>query len=333
MINNTAKKILKALSFDGIEVEASRHLADLKKLDPMKIFYRTIDQKIYNGSHQVPVRIFFPNERAYEKNQADPEKILLFLHGGGWVTESIDNYERICARLANATNHFVVAVEYRLAPEHKVPAGLEDCYAVAKAIFSRQFLLNVDPGNVTLIGDSAGGNLAAALSLLARDRGEFLPRRQILVYPATYNDYSENSPFPSVQENGTDYLLTAGKMRDYLDLYAGSEADRQNPYFAPYLAEDLHDQPDTLILTAEYDPLRDEGEAYGKRLSEAGNQVRVKRIEGALHGFFALGIKHLHVRESFQYINEFLGGNDREAEVGTLAAAGQRGKALFSGKQ
>ena len=204
---------------------------------------------------------------------------------------------------------------------------------MAKAIFSRQFLLNVDPGNVTLIGDSAGGNLAAALSLLARDRGEFLPRRQILVYPATYNDYSENSPFPSVQENGTDYLLTAGKMRDYLDLYAGSEADRQNPYFAPYLAEDLHDQPDTLILTAEYDPLRDEGEAYGKRLSEAGNQVQVKRIEGALHGFFALGIKHLHVRESFQYINEFLGGNDREAEVGTLAAAGQRGKALFSGKQ
>ena len=137
MINNTAKKILKALSFDGIEVEASRHLADLKKLDPMKIFYRTIDQKIYNGSHQVPVRIFFPNERAYEKNQADPEKILLFLHGGGWVTESIDNYERICARLANATNHFVVAVEYRLAPEHKFPAGLEDCYAAAKAVSSQ----------------------------------------------------------------------------------------------------------------------------------------------------------------------------------------------------
>ena len=333
MINNAAKKILKALSFDGIEVEASRHLADLKKLDPMKIFYRTIDQKIYNGSHQVPVRIFFPNERAYEKNQSDPEKILLFLHSGGWVTESIDNYERICARMANATNHFVVSVEYRLAPEHKFPAGLEDCYAAAKAIFSRQFLLNVEPEDITLIGDSAGGNLAAALSLMARDRGEFLPRRQILVYPATYNDYSEHSPFPSVRENGTDYLLTAGKMRDYLDLYAGSEEDRQNPYLAPYLAEDLHDQPDTLILTAEYDPLRDEGEAYGKRLSEAGNHVQVKRIEGALHGFFALGIKHLHVRESFRYINEFLGGNDREAEVGTLAASGQRGKALFGGKQ
>ncbi len=332
MINHAAKKILKALSFDGIEVEASRHLADLKKLDPMKIFYRTIDQKIYNQSHEVPVRIFFPNERSYEKNQAVPGKILLFLHGGGWVTESIDNYERVCARMANATNHFVVAVEYRLAPEHKFPAGLEDCYAAAKAIFSRQFLLNVDPEDITLIGDSAGGNLAAALSLLARDRGEFLPRRQILIYPATYNDYSENSPFPSVRENGTDYLLTAGKMRDYLELYAGSEADRKSPYFAPYLAENLQNQPDTLILTAEYDPLRDEGEAYGKRLAEAGNRVEVKRIEGALHGFFALGIKNLHVQESFRYINEFLRGNGREAEVGTLAAAGQRRKVIFGGK-
>ncbi len=332
MINHAAKKILKALSFDGIEVEASRHLADLKKLDPMKIFYRTIDQKIYNQSHEVPVRIFFPNERSYEKNQAGPGKILLFLHGGGWVTESIDNYERICARMANATNHFVVAVEYRLAPEHKFPAGLEDCYAAAKAIFSRQFLLNVDAEDITLIGDSAGGNLAAALSLLARDRGEFLPRRQILIYPATYNDYSEDSPFPSVRENGTDYLLTAGKMRDYLELYAGSEADRKSPYFAPYLAENLQNQPDTLILTAEYDPLRDEGEAYGKRLAEAGNRVEVKRIEGALHGFFALGIKNPHVQESFRYINEFLRGNDREAEVGTLAAAGQRRKVIFSGK-
>lgn len=332
MINNAAKKILKALSFDGIEVEASRHLADLKKLDPMKIFYRKIDQKIYNGDYEVPVRIFFPNESSYEKNQTGFGKVLLFLHGGGWVTESIDNYERICARLANATNHFVVAVEYRLAPEHKFPAGLEDCYAVAKAIFSKQFLLNVDSDDITLIGDSAGGNLAAALSLLARDRGEFLPKRQILVYPATYNDYSENSPFASVQENGTDYLLTAGKMKDYLDLYAGSEADRQNPYFAPYLAEDLRNQPDTLILTAEYDPLRDEGEAYGRRLKEAGNQVQIKRIEGALHGFFALGIKHLHVQESFCYINDFLRGKGSEAEMGTLAASGQRGEAVLGGE-
>ncbi|MCI8834124.1 MAG: alpha/beta hydrolase [Ruminococcus sp.] len=310
-IPNTARKILKALSFDGIEVEASRHLADLKKLDPMKIFYRKIDEKIYNGDHEVPVRIFFPDEKAYEGQEPGKRKVLLFLHGGGWVTESIDNYERVCARMADATNHFVVAVEYRLAPEYPFPAGLEDCYAAAKAIFTNRFLLNVEPENITLIGDSAGGNLAAALSLMARDRGEFLPKRQILIYPATYNDYSENSPFASVRENGTDYLLTKGKMQDYLSLYAGDPSDRQNPYFAPYLAENLENQPDTLILTAEYDPLRDEGEAYGRRLLEAGNRVWIHRLKEALHGYFALGIKHGHVQESFELINAFLRGESQ----------------------
>ena len=121
-----------------------------------------------------------------------------------------------------------------------------------------------------------------------------------------YNDYTENSPFPSVKENGTDYLLTAGKMQDYIDLYARNKEDKKNPYFAPYIAEDLANQPDTLILTCEFDPLRDEGEAYGKRLKEAGNYVEIHRIKDALHGYFALGIKQLHVQESFTYINEFL---------------------------
>ena len=313
MINQTAKKILKALSFDGVEVEAFRHMADLKRLDPMKIFYKKVDEKIYNGSHAVPIRIFFPSEKSFreseeKKHDIQDKKLLLFIHGGGWVTESIDNYERICARLANATGQYVVAVEYRLAPEDKFPVGLEDCYAVAKAVYSGDFMLNIRPENITLIGDSAGGNLCAALSLMARDRGEFMPNRQILIYPATYNDYTENSPFVSVKENGSDYLLTAGKMQDYIDLYARNEEDKKNPYFAPYIAEDLTNQPDTLILTCEFDPLRDEGEAYGERLKEAGNHVEIHRIKDALHGYFALGIKQLHVQESFTYINEFLKG-------------------------
>ena len=232
---------------------------------------------------------------------------MLFIHGGGWVTESVDNYERICARMANATGHIVVSVDYRLAPEYPFPTGLEDCYAVAKAIYTNQFILNTRPEQITLIGDSAGGNLAAALSLMARDRGEFLPRRQVLIYPATNSDYSEHSPFPSVRENGTDYLLTRGKINDYINLYASCEEDKQNPYFAPILAKDLSNQPRTLIITAELDPLRDEGEAYGKRLLEAGNEVEIHRIKDAFHGFFALGIKSFHVQESFEYINGFLG--------------------------
>lgn len=301
-INKAMRKVLKALSFDGIEVEASRHLANLKALDPMRIFHKTIDYKIYNSSYEVPVRIYLPSE---EMEKTYP--VLLFFHGGGWVTESIDNYERICARMASATNHIVVSVEYRLAPEYPFPTGLEDCYAAAKAVYTNQFLLNVEPEDITIIGDSAGGNLAAAVSLLAKERGEFMPRQQILIYPAVNNDYTETSQFASVRENGTDFLLTAGKMQDYIDLYAREEADKQSPYFAPILQEDLSGQPRTLIITAEFDPLRDEGEAYGKALLEAGNEVEVHRIKDALHGFFALGIKYFHVQESFEIMNHFLG--------------------------
>lgn len=301
-INKAMRKVLKALSFDGIEVEASRHLANLKALDPMRIFHKTIDYKIYNGTHEIPVRIYLPGEEIEHKYP-----VLLFFHGGGWVTESIDNYERICARMASATNHIVVSVEYRLAPEYPFPTGLEDCYAAAKAVYTNEFILNVHPDDITIIGDSAGGNLAAAVSLLAKERGEFMPRQQILIYPAVNNDYTETSRFPSVHENGKDFLLTAGKMQDYIDLYARDESDKQSPYFAPILQKDLTGQPRTLIITAEFDPLRDEGETYGKALEEAGNEVEVHRIKDALHGFFALGIKYFHVQESFEIMNHFLG--------------------------
>lgn len=308
-INKTMRKILKALSYGGIEVEASRHLADLKAIDPLRIFHKTIDYKIYNGDYDVPVRIYFPQE-PFDGAHAATDKlpVLLFFHGGGWVTESIDNYDRVCARMAQDTNHIVVSVGYRLAPEHRFPIGLEDCYAVAKALYTNEFILNVSPERITLIGDSAGGNLTAALSQMARDRGEFIAKRQVLIYPATNNDYSKDSKFASVHENGEDYLLTAGKMQDYLALYQNAPEDLENPYFAPILAENLENQPRTLILTAEFDPLRDEGEAYGERLKEAGNQVEMHRIKDALHGFFALGIKYYHVQESFEYIRAFLEG-------------------------
>ena len=313
MINQTAKKILKALSFDGVEVEAFRHMADLKRLDPMKIFYKKVDEKIYNGSHAVPIRIFFPSEKSFreseeKKHDIQDKKLLLFIHGGGWVTESIDNYERICARLASATDHIVVSVEYRLAPEYPFPIGFYDCYMAAKAMYTNRFILNTDPDKITLIGDSAGGNLAAAVSLMARDQGEFLPKRQILIYPAVNNDYSEESPYLSVRRYGTEYLLTAGKMRDYINFYASAEEDKKSKYLAPLMETDYSNQPDTLILTAECDPLRDEGEEYGRRLKEAGNKVEVHRIQDALHGFFALGVKYYHVQESFAIINRFLSG-------------------------
>lgn len=301
-INKAMRKVLKTLSYGDIEVGASRNFANLKALDPLKLFYRTVDCKIYNGEYEIPTRMYLPGK----DRETEELPVLLFLHGGGWITESVDTYDRVCASMAKDTGHLVISVNYRLAPEHPFPIGLEDCYAATKAVYTGKLLSGLDPRRVTLIGDSAGGNLAAALCLMAKDRGEFLPRQQILIYPAVSNDYSENSPYPSVRENGTDFLLTGVKLQQYLDLYQSSESDRQNPYFAPILAKDLTGQPRTLIITAQYDPLRDEGEAYGRRLQEAGCEVEIHRIADALHGYFALGIKYYHVQESFEIINQFL---------------------------
>lgn len=306
-INKAMRTVLKALSYGDIHIPSSRAFANIKAIDPLKPFYKTIDTKIYNDGFEVPTRIYLPGDNFSFQTESENNSVpvLLFLHGGGWVTESMDTYNRVCAALAKNTGHVVVSVGYRLAPEFPFPAALNDCYAAAKAIYTNRFLLNTSPENITLIGDSAGGNLAAALSLMARDRGEFMPLQQILIYPAVNNDYSEASPFPSVTENGTDFLLTRQKLCQYLDLYESCGADRQNPYFAPLLSKDLTNQPRTLILTAEYDPLRDEGEAYARRLEEAGNEVELHRLSDALHGFFALGIKYHSVEESYAFINQF----------------------------
>lgn len=308
MISKTMQTILHALSYGNIEVEASRRLADIKRLDAMRIFVKKLDTKVYNGTYEVPVRLYFPSEEAMSGEPVEGEKypVLLFFHGGGWVTESVENYDRVCSRMAQSTGHIVMSVEYRLAPEYRFPVPLEDCYAAAKALYTGHLVLPVAPDRITIIGDSAGGNLAAAVCLKARDTGDFAPKKQILIYPAVNNCYTKKSPYKSVQENGQDYLLTAVKMEDYLKLYESSTEDRQNPYFAPILAKDLSHMPETLILTAEFDPLRDEGEEYGKRLKEANNYVEIHRIPDALHGYFALGIRFLHVQESFEIMNCFL---------------------------
>lgn len=308
MISKTMRTILHALSYGNIEVEASRRLADIKKLDAMRIFFKTLDTKVYNGNHEVPIRLYFPSEEAMSGEPVEGEKypVLLFFHGGGWVTESVENYDRVCSRMAQSTGHIVMSVEYRLAPEYRFPVPLEDFYAAAKALYTGHLVLPADPDRITIIGDSAGGNLAAAVCLKARDTGDFAPKKQILIYPAVSNCYTKKSPYKSVQENGQDYLLTAVKMEDYLKLYESSTEDRQNPYFAPILAKDLSHMPETLILTAEFDPLRDEGEEYGKRLKKANNYVEIHRIPDALHGYFALGIRFLHVQESFEIMNCFL---------------------------
>ena len=276
-INKSMRRVLKALSFDGIEVEASRHLANLKAIDPMKIFYKTIDYKIYNGDHQIPVRIFLPGEK-----MEDDLPALLFFHGGGWVTESIDNYERICARLASATNHIVVSVEYRLAPEYPFPTGFYDCYMAAKAMFTNRFILNTDPDKITLIGDSAGGNIASALAWRDCKKHRYISY-QALLYPVVAVDREmENKFCPWSREQyhiaEGDVLITKAmayiqhSLEDVNRLYIGNRTGMLEDVNL-ISSREFSKLPRTFLVTAEYDYLRIQEEYFAKLLTENGVEI------------------------------------------------------------
>lgn len=295
---------LAALSHPEIDIKKTYPLA--RELDKIKAWrfektglYRILEHEILSKNHKVPVRIFTPQENK-------TNKLLLFFHGGGWVTGNIDSYNGVCSDMARITGCTVASVDYRLAPEYKFPCGLEDCYAAAKEMFLNNSLLDIKSENIVLIGDSAGGNLACAVSLLARDRKEFFPKKQILIYPLTANNHSETSPFKSVKENGTGYLLTSKNIEGFMELYISKKEDMKNPYLAPLLAKDFSNLPKTLVVTAEYCPLRDEGEEYGRKIQEAGGYAQIVRIQDAIHGYFSLPVKFKQVKETYDIINNFL---------------------------
>ncbi|MDN5586355.1 MAG: alpha/beta hydrolase [Brevibacterium sp.] len=272
--------------------------------------YRTSRWQPLSGDDtHVPVRIFQPKEKRRED-------VLVFFHGGGWVTGDIETYTPACARMADLTGCAVASVNYRLAPEHPFPAGLEDCYGVARLLLDEPHLVGAaDADQIILVGDSAGGNLAAVISLLLRERGHRPPNRQILLYPVTHWDHDpKTSPFASVRSHGGDYRLTNAEVEDYFDLYVPDRQQRRNPLVAPLLAADLSGQPATLVITAELDLLCDEGEAYGRALDDAGNAVRIHRVPGALHGFISLPRFSQSVQEAYEVINAFLDDDTGEGE-------------------
>jgi acetyl esterase/lipase len=294
---------LKAVSYNNLDTlkdyKFYKVLINMRNRHNIKPYYKIWDHVVSYQNRNIPVRIYSPKD-------SNQNKILLYFHGSGWISGDMDSYNNVCANMANMTNSTVVAVDYRYAPQYRFPAAPEDCYRIAREIFNDMSLFNTSSDIITLIGDSAGGNLAAAVSLMARDRKEFLPCNQILIYPSTYNDHTDKSPYASIKDNGKDYLLTSKQICDYMALYAASKEDLNNPYFAPLSSKDFSRQPRTLIITAEHDPLRDEGEDYGKRLKEAGNIVEIHRIKNAMHGFFSLPPVFKQVRECYSIINKFL---------------------------
>jgi acetyl esterase len=222
---------------------------------------------------EVTVRVYRPQTRQ------TPGAIAYF-HGGGWVAGTLDTYDALARAVANASGTLVANVGYRLAPEHPFPAGLEDSWAALRWLAAHVGELGADPGRLAVAGDSAGGAIATVLARRARDAGGPALRFQVLVYPAV--DPTASSA--SYRELGEGYSLTGDDMRWYWHQYLG-DADQADPDIAPGRA-DLAGLPPALVITAEYDPLRDEGEAYAHAMEAAGVPVRLHRWPGVVHGFF-----------------------------------------------
>ena len=222
--------------------------------------------------------------RIYTPQGSGPFPVLVYFHGGGWVIGNVDTHDPTCRTLTNAAGCVVVSVDYRLAPEHKFPAAVDDCYAATQWVAANAAAINGDSSRIAIGGDSAGGNLTAVVAIEARDKGGPPLVFQLLVYPVT--DYSFSTP--SYRDNGDGYLLTKDSMVWFWDHYLRSEADGQDYRASPLRASDLTGLPPALVITAEYDPLRDEGEAYAARLQEAGVSVTCTRYDGMIHGFYGL---------------------------------------------
>lgn len=234
-----------------------------------------VDRRIPGPNGEIPVRIYTPKGKG-----AFPA--LIYYHGGGWVLGDLESVDVPCRLIVNRADCVVVSVDYRLAPEHKFPAAVEDAYSAAKWLAKNAESVNVDSSRIAVGGDSAGGNLAAVVALMARDKGDLSIIYQMLIYPVT--DYSFKTD--SYTKNAEGYLLTKEDMIWYWNHYLRHEDDGKNPYASPLQAENLSGLPPALVQTAEFDPLRDEGEHYAERLKESGVFVEAKRYNGMIHGYF-----------------------------------------------
>jgi len=223
--------------------------------------------------------------RLYRPHSAKPVlPALLYFHGGGWSAGDLDTHDHLCRHLAFAGDVVVIAVDYRLAPEHPFPAPLADCVAAWDWARASAAALGIDAERIAVGGDSAGGNLAAALTLQLRDAGAALPAFQLLIYPAV--DFTADNA--SLRDNATGYLLTRAAMEMFADWYLVDRARRADPLASPLLAASHQGLPPALVQTAEFDPLRDEGAAYAARLSAAGVAVTAERFDGLIHAFYGM---------------------------------------------
>ena len=227
----------------------------------------------------IPAHFYRPDR------SAAPCPLLVYFHGGGFMLGTLALYDTACRRLAIAGNCAVLSVDYRLAPETIFPGAVLDAYAATRWASDNAALLNIDPAKIAVGGDSAGGNLAAVVAQMAQDSEEFKVALQVLIYPMT----DQSREYPSYARNESGYMLTRKALHWFMDNYIPDHQDRLDPRASPMLRESLKDLPPALIISAEFDPLVDENEAYAKRLKEAGVQTDYVCFAGMVHPFFTLG--------------------------------------------
>jgi acetyl esterase len=225
----------------------------------------------------VPVRVYRPTD-------ARDLPMVVYLHGGGWTIGTAKEFDPVAQHLAHVAEAVVVSVDYRLAPEYPFPAPLDDCWQALRYCAKQGDLFGGDPSRLAILGESAGGNLAAVCAIHARDAGGPQLALQVLVYPVTDCNFKTESMI----DNADGYLLETERMRWFFDCYLRSGGDPADWRVSPLRARDLSGVAPALVLTAEYDPLRDEGEAYARRLQDAGVAVTKHRYDGAIHMFFAM---------------------------------------------
>jgi len=245
--------------------------------EPAPALPRVEDVRIPGPAGEIPARVYAPSVGA-----ALP--VVAYFHGGGWVQGDLETHHGLCARLAKHGGVLVVAVDYRLAPEHKFPAAVEDCLAAYRWLRVHGRDVGADPGRVAVAGDSAGGNLSAVVSQLAAGGGTPVPTCQVLIYPAV--DFSTETD--SHRELVDGHVIPRDRIMWYGEQYLRSEADKADLRASPLRAPSLAGQPPALIVTAGFDPLRDEGRAYGDRLREAGVDVVYREYPGQIHAFVSL---------------------------------------------
>ncbi len=286
-----------ALAFHALGVEkARRAIAEQSiPLGPPQPVAAVEDRSIPGPDGEVTVRIYRPYDPV-------PAGALVYFHGGGWVLGSIATHDAVCRALTNAAGCVTVSVEYRLAPEHKFPAGLEDCFAATGWVVENAENLGLRAPKVAVGGDSAGGNLAACVALKARELGGPQIAAQLLIYPVI----DDSLDTPSYEAFGQGYFLTRADMEWFWNLYVKDPSDRDNPLCCPSKAKSVDGLPPALIVTAEFDPLRDEAEQYAQRLKAAGVPVTLKRYDGMIHGFFRLGHLVERARCAVKEVGELL---------------------------